>query len=398
MSNEVSILLTIPAILFLSPFFAKLLRVPTVPIEIALGSIAGYYGYLVDIHLFELIAEVGFLYLMFLAGLEVDFKKVLNTPKETIKSGMYYIIGLYILSSVAVFYYNLSNIFIVALPLISIGVVATLSKEYGKNLEWIKLSMIIGTLGEIVSIILLTIVSSVLKFGIGFDFYKTLFLLIVFFAIILASFKVFRVIFWWYPELKTKLMPHIDNQEKDIRLSMAIFLFSIAVMLYLHLELAFGAFIAGIFIASFFEHKAKLPEKLESFGFGFLVPIFFIYIGVTFKMESLLVDGLVSTAFLITFLMIAIRFISSFAISTLKIKEQTLFALSHSMPLTLLIAVSTVAYHSNAIDQFHYFAFILASLLEVLFVMILIKIILGYQNIEIGIKKYIRKRKKSKIR
>jgi Kef-type K+ transport system membrane component KefB len=388
MSSEVSILLTIPVILFLSPFFAKLLRIPTIPLEIALGSIAGYYGYLQDIHLFKIIAEVGFLYLMFLAGLEVDFKKILNTPKKILKNGMYYVILLYILSIIAVIYYNLSNIFVVALPLISIGVVATLSKEYGKNLEWIKLAFIIGTIGEIVSIVLLTLVSSILKFGFTVEFYKTIFLLVIFFAIILVSFKVFRVLFWWYPELKTMLMPHIDNQEKDIRLSMAIFLFSIAIMLYLHLELAFGAFIAGIFIATFFEHKAKLPEKLESFGFGFLVPIFFIHVGVTFKLESLLMDGLVSKAILIAMIMIGIRFISSFAIG-LRLKEQTLFALSHSMPLTLLIAVATVAYHSDAVDEFHYFAFILASLLEVIVSMVLIKVILGYKNIQKAIKRAI---------
>ena len=55
-----------------------------------------------------------------------------------------------------------------------------------------------------------------------------------------------------------------------------------------------------------------------------------------------------------------------------------MLALSHSMPLTLLIAVATLAYNSHSITQFYYYAFILAAILEVLFVMISIRI---YSNI-----------------
>ena len=72
-------------------------------------------------------------------------------------------------------------------------------------------------------------------------------------------------------------MPQKDHQEQDIRISMAIFFLMITVMMYLHLEIAFGAFIAGIFITTFFEeHNKQLPQKLEHFGFGWLVPMFFL--------------------------------------------------------------------------------------------------------------------------
>jgi Kef-type K+ transport system membrane component KefB len=147
-------------------------------------------------------------------------------------------------------------------------------------------------------------------------------------------------------------------------------------MLYLELELAFGAFIAGIFIPTFFEHKRQLPEKLASYGFGFLVPIFFIYIGTTFKLDSLAMDGLVTTALIITLAMISMRVAASLVFSrVLGVRDAVLMGLSHSMPLTLLIAVATLAYHANSIDKLHYFAFILASLFQVIIVMLLIKVI-----------------------
>jgi Kef-type K+ transport system membrane component KefB len=376
--NLVSILLTIPIIIFISPFFSRILKIPTIPIEIILGSLATYVGLLNDTQIFKIVAEAGFLFLMFLAGLEIDFKKILKVDLKIIKNSLIYIVILYFLSFIAVRYFELSYFFVVSLPLISIGIVATLSKEYGKDVDWIKFSMIVGTIGEVVSIIVFTVVGSALKFGLEDEFYKTIFVLIVFFIVITFGFKLFKVIFWWYPQIKTKLMPHLDKQEKDIRLSMAIFLISIAIMEYLHLEVAFGAFLSGVFIATFFEHQRKLPEKLESIGYGFLIPLFFIHIGVSFKIESIFIDGLFSMALLITALMIGIRFLSSLVfIENLGIKKNILFALSHSVPLTLLIALATMAYNSNTIDEFHYFAFILASLLELIIVMISIKLILN---------------------
>ena len=52
-----------------------------------------------------------------------------------------------------------------------------------------------------------------------------------------------------------------------------------------------------------------------------------------------------------------------------------MLGLSHAMPLTLLIAVSTIAYNNHSITQEYYYAFILASILEVLLVMVIIRII-----------------------
>ncbi|WP_434658026.1 hypothetical protein [Sulfurimonas sp. NW9] len=49
------------------------------------------------------------------------------------------------------------------------------------------------------------------------------------------------------------------------------------------------------------------------------------------------------------------------------------------MPLTLLIAMATLAYTANSIDQLHYYAFILAALFQVISIMIIIKLIHIYK-------------------
>lgn len=376
MSSDISIIIVISIIIFISPLISKKTHIPTVPIEIALGSVAASFYLLPHNYIFELVAELGFLYLMFLAGLEVDIRKLFKVPKEILTKGSAYVILLYVFSTAIALYFDLGKIFIVIMPLISIGLLAALKKEYGDQ-PWIELSITVGLIGEIVSIVLLTIVSAKMEFGITPEFYKTMLILTLLFIGLAVLYKLLHHLVWWYPEIKQNLMPKYDHTEQDIRLSMTTFFLLIALMLYLNLEVAFGAFIAGVFIRTFFEHKKDLPTKLEHFGFGWLVPIFFISIGASFDIDSIMIDGLITTAVGITAAMFSIRIVSSF----LLIKElggalkTILFGLSHSMPLTLLIAVATLAFHNRSIDQFHYYAFILAAILEVLIGMITIRLL-----------------------
>jgi Kef-type K+ transport system membrane component KefB len=376
MSEEILIIISISLIIFSSPLVSKLLKLPTIPVEIMLGALAAYFAFIVDNPIFHLVAELGFLYLMFLAGIEIDLKKLLCISPTMLKKSLLYNLVLFSSSVLITFYFDLGKIFIVILPLISIGVLAALKKEYGDT-EWIKLAFIVGLIGEVLSIFALTTISAALEFGMGIDFYKTMALFMLFLVVMLIIYKLFHNFMWWFPEIKNYLMPEKDHQEQDIRISMAIFFLMITVMMYLHLEIAFGAFIAGIFITTFFEeHNKQLPHKLEHFGFGWLVPIFFISVGSSLEIQALLNWDLVIKALLITLAMVVIRLIASL----LFVKEMGwnkffMLGLSHSMPLTLLIAVSTIAYNNHTITQEYYYAFILASILEVLLVMIVIRII-----------------------
>lgn len=380
MGHEISIIITLSLIIFSSPLIAQALKIPTIPIEIILGSIAVSLGLITNNKIFDLVAELGFLYLMFLAGLEIDLKKIMKVSKNIIKKAFLYTLALFVLSAIIAYYFNLGKIFIVTLPLISIGLLATLKKEYGET-PWLKLAITVGLIGEIVSIIVLTAVSAGLEFGLGIEFYQTLVVLSFVFLAMALSYKLFHNLIWWMPQIKTKLMPQKDTQEQDIRVSMAIFFMMIALMLYLHLEVALGTFIAGVFIATFFQHNKGLSHKLEHFGFGWLVPIFFIWIGTSFQLKSLLLDNLVITALLITFAMLFIRFIASLLfVKDVGFLSSSLLAISHSQPLTLLIAVATLAYHNDTITQFYYFAFILSAIFQVIISMISIRILVRTFN------------------
>ena len=374
MSDDVALMLNLSFIIWLSPFISKMIKMPTAPVEIVIGSIMAYFGLLYENDFFDLIAEVGFLYLMFLAGMEVNLKQMFEESSGIMKKSFLFIFLLGLLSLIVGLILGFSPTVIISLPLISVGLLASLSKTYDKKEPWLKLAISVGILGEMASIIALTALDAASSVGFGVELFEKLGYLVLFLGGITLIYKLLNLLFWWYPELKKSLMPKFDTSDRDIRLSMALFFIMISIMLSLHLELALGAFIAGVAIGAFFHYNKSLEEKMSSLGFGFLIPIFFIHVGVSFDLKSLAMSGVVSGALLITISMILIRVLAIFPLRDVASKRDVLIsAISLSMPLTLLIAVATIGYNSGSIDIVTYYQLILASLFEVIIAMVIIK-------------------------
>ena len=380
--NSVVYIVTLSLVLVLSPHLSRLFRLPTAPIEIIIGSIIASMGIIsASQDNFSLLAEIGFLYLMFLAGLEVNLKSILKMPKIYIIQSFYFLLTLWILAIIFGLIFNLDTMLIVILPLISIGLLATLSKEHGKEAEWIKIAFLVGSIGEVISITALTISEASNTLNSYEELIYKISLLLVFLGVVLLIYALLRILFWWYPELKSVLMPPQDSKYQDLRLAMGIFFIMIAIMKQLHLELAFGAFIAGLFISTFFHHKKELEQKISSFGFGFLVPIFFIHVGASFNLENIFIPEVLLQTAILLIIMFAIRILSAYTLSFLVGKGNALLtALALSMPLTLMIAVVTIGHEKQMIAEYDYYAVILASLLEVIIAMIAIKIIAKVQK------------------
>ncbi len=374
--TNITLILTLSLLIWGSPFVAKLIRIPIPPVEIILGSLFAYIGFIGHNPYFDLIAEVGFLYLMFLAGMEVDLKKLRKSPIDIIQKSILFLSLMVFFSIVSGMLFDLHIITIISMPLISIGLLASLSKTYGKEQTWIHLAFIAGILGEIISIAALTIFDAASTTGFGIAlFIKIGYLLLFIFAVYLL-YRLLHLLFWWFPELKRTLVPKFDVSDQDIRLSMALFFILIAVMLSLELELALGAFIAGIAISAFFHHEKKLEEKMSSLGFGFLVPLFFIHVGASFDLSALMKEGIISGALLITSLMLLSRILAAVVLKGISgSRDALLIALSLSMPLTLLVAVATIGYETKLLDILSYYQLILASIFEILIAMTIIKIL-----------------------
>jgi len=374
MHTDISLILTLSLLIWGSPFVSKLLRIPIPPTEIILGSIVAYVGLIGENQYFTIVAEVGFLYLMFLAGMEVNLKQIRESPKTMIQRSMLFL-GLMALFSVSTgILFHLNTITIISMPLISIGILASLSKSYGKERPWIKLAFTAGILGEVLSITVLTVFDAVSTTGVNMTLVTKVSYLAGFIFVVYLLYRLLKLLFWWVPELKKILIPKLDTSDQDVRLSMALFFIFIAIMLYLKLELALGAFIAGVAISAFFHHEKELEAKISSLGFGFLVPLFFVHVGASFDLKSLAEEGVIGGGLLIAFLMITTRILAAIVLKRISgSRDAMLAALSLSMPLTLLVAVATIGHETQLLDRQGYYQLILASIFEILISMLLIK-------------------------
>ena len=374
--TSITLILTLSLLIWGSPFVAKVLRLPIPAVEIMLGSLFAYFGLIGHNEYFDLIAETGFLYLMFLAGMEVDLKQLTRSSPLVLRQSVIFLALMAFFSIGSGLLFGLNTIIIISMPLISIGLLASLSKTYGKEEPWIKLAFIAGILGEVISIAVLTVYDAATTTGFTIELLGKITYLMLFMGIVYLLYRLLHLLFWWFPELKRTLVPKFDTSDQDIRLAMALFFILISVMLALDLELALGSFIAGVAISAFFHHEKALEHKMSSLGFGFLVPLFFIHVGASFDIASLAVGGVVTGALLITFLMILSRILAAIALKHISGSMDALLAgLSLSMPLTLLIAVATIGYETKLLDLLSYYQLILASIFEILIVMVTIKVL-----------------------
>ncbi len=214
--------------------------------------------------------------------------------------------------------------------------------------------------------------------GLGWYFFKNIVMLCTVFFSSYILFRLLRILFWWYPGLKSLIMPHDDSMQQSLRISIALFFVLLATMQWLDIDMVLGAFIAGIFISNFFAHKTELPHQLSLFGFGFLIPLFFVFVGTTLNLNLVFTKHILSHALWIVVAMVGVRMISSFIAyySSLKFKDTIFFSLSSSMPLTFLVAVATIAAKNGAIGTDEYASFIVAALIEGIVIMVLIQVLM----------------------
>ena len=374
--EKIYLMIAVCTIIMLSPMVSKMIKAPVVVVEIVLGVIAGYLGLIYADETLKLIAKFGFVYLMFLAGLEINFKLVKVIKATLAWNVVFYFIFLYSIAGFVCWLFGLGLTYFVALPIFSLGMIMMLIKEYGKEQQWLNLALSIGVVGEIISILALTLFSGWTEHGLSASFFISILTIVSVVAITVLGLRVFYIAFWWFPELKKFLIPDSKNDryDQDIRFSISSLLILVSIMLILKIDVVLGAFTAGLFFKMFFSQKHELQEKIESFGFGFFAPIFFIYTGSTVKLDIIDMDILQHAMFIMAAI-ISIRLISSYLVffKYLKFRQTLLFALSDSMPLTFTVAIAMLSYNYGLITQPEYFSFIIASMVDGLFLMILIR-------------------------
>jgi monovalent cation:H+ antiporter-2, CPA2 family len=302
MEQQVSVisLLIVVTMAFLTPILLhrfKLNYIPVVVAEIIMGLVIGKSGFDVvheDMWLSTL-STLGFIFLMFLSGLEIDFtafagrklrKKLPNGKKEP---NSFVVAGL-IFAGIFIFSLGLSFLFVIAgfienaflmtliISTISLGVVVPTLKEAHLMKTVIgQIILLVAVIADLVTMILLAVFVSLYESGHG----NTWLLLILFAAGIVLYFLGKRFKNRTFIETLSTGTVQIGT-----RAVFTLIIVLVGLSETVGAENILGAFLAGVLV-SLLSPNQELVHKLDSFGYGFLIPIFFVMVGVNLDIWSL---------------------------------------------------------------------------------------------------------------
>jgi Kef-type K+ transport system membrane component KefB len=292
-------LLLVVAVAFAAPFLLGLfprLRLPSVVAEIVAGIVIGpsVLGIVEVDQVIEVLALIGLGFVLFLAGLEIEFEKLRGQVLRLTALGFVVSFGIAVVVAL-----GLSAGGLVETPLLvaiilcatALGVIVPVLKDAGEiSSPFGQLIVAAASIADFGAIILLTLFFSG-EGGVG----STLLLLgalaalaVVVFLTVLGAERSMRI--------KRDLL-RLQDTTAQIRIRAAVVLFVgfAAVAEELGFEVILGTFIAGAIIALLDRDEVMThPDfrgKLEAMGFGFFIPVFFVTSGVRFDLDALVAEA-----------------------------------------------------------------------------------------------------------
>ena len=382
METQLLVLILITLGVFVIPFLAPLLRLPVAVGELLYGMVLLYtfekfrIGGEAFIYI-DFLAFLGFSLLMFLAGLEIDWNKL-----ETLKPKEKFVIALvvvtnFLLSLLAVKLLNFPPSVGLLLSSMGIGLMLTVLRELDLPSYFVQIVLIIGSLGEVLTLLLLTVYDLYLSFHLGVSFYIHLALIGFFGLIFVLLLKFLKLLVWYFPERFAALVVEETKAAVDIRASFALMLLFMAFTSFIHVEPILGAFIAGTLLGFIFRDKEHFEGRLSAFGYGFLIPFFFIQVGLSFDFSALS-PLFVLLTLLLTFGIFAVKLFSSLWLKFLgfSLKEIFVSALLFSFPFTVLIAVGKILHEKGVWNSTDFGIVVLLTILSSVIFPLLVKLLI----------------------
>jgi Kef-type K+ transport system membrane component KefB len=292
-------LLIVVAVAFAAPFVLGLfprVRLPSVVLEIVAGIVIGP-SVLGIVHVdqsISVISVIGLAFLLFLAGLEIDFQKLRG---RVLRLTMFGFAVSFVIAIVVAMLLKASGLIetplLVAIILCatSLGVLVPVLKDAGEiSSTFGQLIIAAGTIADFGAVILLSIFFSG-EGGVG----STLLLIgglvalgaVVFFAVSGAARSM---------AIRSDLL-RLQDTTAQIRIRGAVVLLVgfAAIADQLGLESILGAFMAGA-ILSLLDRDERMTHpdfrrKLEAVGFGIFIPVFFVTSGVNYDLDALVASA-----------------------------------------------------------------------------------------------------------
>jgi flagellin-like protein len=293
---SIGTLVLIPAIAIVAPLLVRALSgwvsIPLVVFEIVLGVLLGpaLLGWIVPDDFASFLSEFGLAMLFFLAGNEIDFRAIRGRPLGRAAIG--WIISLAAGFGIAVLFapHPSAAAFVgIALTSTALGTIMPVLRDSGDLRTPFGVAVIaLGAVGEFGPLLAISVFLSGRSPLVG-SLVLLAFALVAGAAIWVAARGAGRRLH----RIITATL-HTSGQF-GVRLVVLVLVALVALSIVLDLDVLLGAFTAGVLyrllLSGAPEHDVEIIEgKVEALGYGFLVPIFFIYTGVTFDLEALVTD------------------------------------------------------------------------------------------------------------
>ncbi len=361
-------LLIVTLLAFLVPIsLARFKALPIVVGEIVAGIIIGpsLLGWIhPDEPTLELLAEIGFAFLMFLSGLEIDFTFLTALPEQKanplenpiLLGGLTFSLTLLLSFLVSEGFMQARFIpdpwmMTLILSTTSLGIVVPVLKERRLLSSRLGQALLISALlADFLTMFLITVYVTLHLSGLSFEILLigVLFLPLAFIYFFIS--KYLRNSRLW------RLLDDLTDATSQIKVRGALALMMAFVVLAesLGVELILGAFLSGVLVSLISTPEDEpARHKLDAIGYGFFIPIFFIDVGIQFDLHAFLNDPR-------AWLLFPLMLLAAFAIKSLSAlplravfswRESLAGGLLLSARLSLIVAASAIGLRLGVISE-----------------------------------------------
>ncbi len=369
-------LLIVVTVAFAAPFLLGLfprVRLPAVVLEIVAGIVIGpaVLG-LVDLDpTIEVVAVLGLAFLLFLAGLEIEFDQLrgqtLRLPAVGFAFSFALAVGVALLLKAGGL---IETPLLVAITLCatSLGVIIPVLKDAGETSgAFGQLVVAAGSIADFGAIILLSLFFSG-EGGLGATLLLIGALLVLAVAVFVGAKGAERS-----KAVRADLIRLQDTTAQiRVRAAMVLLIGSAALAERLGLEIILGTFIAGAVLTLVDRDEMvthpELRQKLEAIGFGVFIPVFFVTTGVRFDLDALLADA--SNLAMVPVFLVAIAVVRGLPAliyrRAIDARRTLVAALLQATTLPFVVTATTIGIELDLVSPAESAALIAAGLLSVL--------------------------------
>ncbi len=351
----------------IAPIISNKTKIPVIVVEIIFGIVVGtsLLNIITEIEWLNFFSFFGLIYLLFLAGLEIEFEEIRRSivPVLSIATGS--LLLPFALGYFLAMYIRVNPIFLgVILSTTSLGVVLPIAKSLREDDSFFQILLGATVLVDMVSMFLLVIALEIAAGSLSFHY---LFSITFFLAMFVLPFLVRRI------GLRTRIWHWSLNKthfQFEVRFCFALMVGLAILIELIGMHAILGAFLAGLVISELTDRGSDLEQKLLGIGYGFFIPFFFILVGVNTNIPAVF-GSMSSIVILFTIILVGI-FSKVIGVGTIakllgfSTRKSISLGFIKSARLSLVLAAIGIGQSMGLIDSSMYSIFVIFALTSVL--------------------------------